>query len=99
MRNKSFKNTIFSSSIFLSILAVASTCKKDDPTPHSVLLDYYIDSYQQSNLSLHARTQVNYSYDVSGKLTRFASSSYNTQTGKMDDVSYSLVSYMDGKPS
>jgi hypothetical protein len=86
--------------VFFATLLFANSCKDEETlvTPNtSRKLDYYVESYQLSDLGFQAEMKVQYDYDNSGKLTKQTFFGYNPTSNAVEELRHFNFSYVDGK--
>ena len=81
---------------FLVIL-VLTGCDEESVTRKGIRLDYYVESFDVTDLGFEPQLRVTYEYGESGKVDRYTVHSFNPDTGNMEEQRYFLFSYTDEK--
>jgi len=85
----------------IAILAtlMLAACDEDEPVltpaPAEPKLDYYVESFEVDGLGFEPVMRVDYSYDLSGHLTRYTVSSYHPESDSMEELRYFDFSYLN----
>jgi hypothetical protein len=93
------KKFILSTVLFATLL-INNSCSDEEisVSPNtSRKLDYYIESYQLSDLGFEPQMKVVYEYDDSGKLSKYTVFGYNPASNALEELRHFDFTYIDGK--
>jgi hypothetical protein len=60
-------------------------------------LDYYLESYDIDGLGFDPQLKVAYEYNNNGRVSKYTLSSYNPDTGSLEDLRYFVFLYQNGQ--